>query len=57
MALFVYGVTNACSQPLGSLPVLYDCWKNLGDDGSYLLCSFFKDSGWEFIWACSFVLV
>ena len=27
MALFVYGVTNACSQPLGSLPVLYDCWK------------------------------
>ena len=21
------GVTNACSQLLGSLPVLYDCWK------------------------------
>ena len=21
------GVTNACSQSLGSLPVLYDCWK------------------------------
>ena len=21
------GVTNACSQSLGSFPVLYDCWK------------------------------
>ena len=21
------GVTNACSQSLGGLPVLYDCWK------------------------------
>ena len=31
--------------------------ENLGDDGSYLLCSFFKDSSWEFIWACSFILV
>ena len=23
------GVTNACSQSLGSLPVFYDCWKIL----------------------------
>ena len=21
------GVTNVCNQSLGSLPVLYDCWK------------------------------
>ena len=42
---------------IGSFVALYDCWKIWVDDESYLLCSFFKDSGWEFIWACSFVLV
>ena len=27
VAFLCIGVTNACSQSLGSLPVLYDCWK------------------------------
>ena len=29
MAFLCTGVTNACSQSLGSLPVLYDCWNIL----------------------------
>ena len=27
MAILCMGVNNACSQSLGSFPVLYDCWK------------------------------
>ena len=33
------------------------CRTTAGKFESYLLFSFFKDSGWVFIWACSFFLV
>ena len=48
------GVTNACSQSLGSLPVLYDCWKILVMMGAICFAVSLRILAGR---ACSFVLV
>ena len=49
------GVTNACSKSSGSFPVSYDCWKMWVIIGVICFAVSLR-TGWEFIWACSFVL-
>ena len=56
MAFLCMGVTNACSQSLESFPASYDCWKIWVIMGAICFAVSLR-AGWEFIWACSFVLV
>ena len=42
------GVTNACSQSLGSLPVLYDCWKMWVMMGAICFAVSLRTMAWSF---------